>query len=68
MKINAVSLLLKLVPAVFGAVKELAIAARKDSDGGKKVTKEEARQIGEDLMRRLGKVVLPEVERQLLDK
>lgn len=55
------ALIVKLLPALTSALGSLIEAASVDSDGGKKVTKAEAKAITDELVERLRPVVLSEV-------
>lgn len=60
-----IGVVFKLIPALTSALAELIQAAHKDSHGGKKITKEEADAIVEDLLEDLRPIVLAEVVRAL---
>ena len=51
----------KLIPALLAGVEEAAHAMRKDSEGGKKITKEEGEAIVQAIAAKLRPVVLEEL-------
>lgn len=60
-----IGVVFKLIPALTSALAELIQATHKDSHGGKRVTREEAEAIAEDLLQDLRPIVLAEVVKAL---
>lgn len=65
MKVKPWPIIFKLIPALIAAVSDLSAALRKDSPGGKKLTKEESKQIASELLRRLEPVITEAVFKQV---
>ena len=60
-----VRFIFRLLPALIAAVEEITEAAHPDSDGGAKITKAEAKQIGEAVLDRLRPVIERELDRMV---